>query len=158
MTFLTPLRNIHVLQDSNTENLVKYSLISKIQKPSTIYMISGTILNYALCSWLLSGTSMSSKTPTLRTWSNLLWFHKFKSLELFIWCQEPSWIMHDVLHSSQEHPYYPWLQPGELDQIFQSLTLSTWSQETSWSIHDIIDSSQECPCHPRLQQGKLGQI
>ena len=38
MTFMIPLRNINVIQDSSRENIVKSTKISKIPKPSTIYM------------------------------------------------------------------------------------------------------------------------
>ena len=91
-------------------NLVKSTPILKIPKSNTLYMISGTILNHTWCSWLLSGTSISS----MGTWSNQLQFWKFQSLTLSIWSQEPSWIIHDVPDSSQDHPCHPRLRPGNL--------------------------------------------
>ena len=41
LTFLTP---VHVIKDSNLENLVKSSQILNIPKPITIYMTSLTVL------------------------------------------------------------------------------------------------------------------
>ena len=81
-------------------------------------MISGTILNHAWHSSLLSGTSILSMTPTWRTWSNL---PKLNSIYM-------------ISGNFLKHPWHYWFLSG-MSMSSKTPTGKTWSNLVPFQKH-----------------------